>query len=141
MKIYYGMTMAIIADTGGILVLFDQSHPKHQATLDSLDERLIVPSLTLPEIDYLSHRLPRGAMRSFMASLLTQEFEYYELDLIDLQRANEIMNQYADAKVGLVDASVVAVAERLNINRILTIDQRHFSLFKPKNLGFLELLP
>lgn len=80
-------------------------------------------------------------MRSFMASLLTQEFEYYELDLIDLQRANEIMNQYADAKVGLVDASVVAVAERLNINRILTIDQRHFSLFKPKNLGFLELLP
>ncbi len=133
--------MAIIADTGGVLVLFDQSHPKHQATLDSLDERLIVPSLTLPEIDYLSYRLPRGAMRSFMASLLTQEFEYYELDLIDLQRANEIMNQYADAKVGLVDASVVAVAERLNINRILTIDQRHFSLFKPKNLGFLELLP
>lgn len=133
--------MAIIADTGGVLVLFDQSHPKHQATFDSLDERLIVPSLTLPEIDYLSHRLPRGAMRSFMASLLTQEFEYYELDLIDLQRANEIMNQYADANVGLVDASVVAVAERLNINRILTIDQRHFSMFKPKNLGFLELLP
>jgi uncharacterized protein len=135
------MTMAIIADTGGVLVLFDQSHPKHQATLDSLDERLIVPSLILPEIDYLSHRLPRGAMRSFMASLLTQEFEYYELDLTDLQRANEIMNQYADANVGLVDAAVVAVAERLSINRILTIDQRHFSMFKPKNLGFLELLP
>jgi uncharacterized protein len=133
--------MAVIADTGGVLVLLDQSHPKHQATLESLDERLIVPSLTLPEIDYLSHRLPRGAMRSFMASLLTKEFEYYELDLIDLQRSNEIMNQYADAKVGLVDACVVAVAERLKINRILTIDQRHFSLFKPRNLGFLELLP
>jgi uncharacterized protein len=135
------MTMAIIADTGGVLVLFDQSHPKHRETVDSLDERLIVPSLTLPEIDYLSHRLPKGAMRSFMASLLTQEFKYHELDLLDLQRANEIMNQYADANVGLVDAAVVAVAERLNINRVLTVDQRHFSMFKPKNLGFLELLP
>jgi uncharacterized protein len=41
----------------------------------------------------------------------------------------------------LVDAAVVAVAERLNIKRILTIDHRHFGLFKPKNLGFLELLP
>ncbi len=133
--------MAIIADTGGVLVLFDQSHPKHQATVESLDERLIVPSLILPEIDYLSRRLPRGAMRAFMSSLLTQEFEYFELDLPDLQRANEIMNQYADANVGLVDAAVVAVAERLNINRILTIDQRHFSMFKPRNLGFLELLP
>jgi hypothetical protein len=56
--------MAIIADTGGVLVLLDQSHPKHQMTFESLDERLIVPSLTLPEIDYLSSRLPRGAMRS-----------------------------------------------------------------------------
>jgi hypothetical protein len=67
--------MAIIADTDGILVLFDRNHPKHQATLEALDERLIVPSSILPEVDYLSSRLPRDAMRSFMAGLLTQEFE------------------------------------------------------------------
>ena len=133
--------MAVIADTGGVLVLLDRKHPKHQAAIESLDERLVVPSLILPELDYLSQRLPNGAMRSFMNSLLTREFEYYELDLLDLQRADEITNQYADANVGLVDATVVAVAERLGIRRILTIDQRHFSLFKPKNLGFLELLP
>ena len=133
--------MAIIADTGGVLVLLDRHHPKHQATLESLDERLIIPSLILPEVDYLSSRLPRGAMNSFMNSLLAKEFEYYELNLANLERAFEIMNQYADAKVGLVDAAVVAVAEALNINRILTIDQRHFSLFKPKNLKYLELLP
>jgi uncharacterized protein len=134
-------SMALIADTGGILVLLDRNHPKHQAAIESLDERLIVPSLILPEVDYLSSRLPRGAMAAFMRSLLTREFEYHELDLVDLERANEIMLQYSDANVGLVDAAVVAVAERLNINRILTIDQRHFALFKPKRLGFLELLP
>ena len=121
--------------------MLDRNHPKHQAALESLDERLIVPSLILPEVDYLSSRLPTGAMPAFMNSLLSQEFEYHELDLADLERANQIMTQYVDAKVGLVDAGVVAVAERLNIRRILTIDQRHFALFKPRNLGFLELLP
>lgn len=133
--------MAIIADTGGVLVMMDRRHPKHKAALESLDERLIIPSLILPEIDYLSSRLPPGAMNAFMKSLLAQEFEYYELNLNDLQRAQEIMIQYADARVGLVDAAVIAVAESLKINRILTIDNRHFSMFKPKGLGFLELLP
>ena len=133
--------MAIIADTGGVLVLMDRHHPKHQAAVEGLDERLVVPSMILPEIDYLSNRLPWGAMNLFMNSLLAREFDYYELNLNDLQRAHEIMNQYADAKVGLVDAAVVAVAEALKINRILTIDQRHFSMFKPKGLEFLELVP
>ena len=32
--------MAIIADTGGVLVMMDRRHPKHKAALDSLDERL-----------------------------------------------------------------------------------------------------
>jgi hypothetical protein len=61
--------MAIIADTGGVLVLLDRHHPKHQATLESLDERLIIPSLILPEVDYLSSRLPRGQNSSFKISI------------------------------------------------------------------------
>ena len=44
--------MAIIADTGGVLVMMDRRHPKHKAALESLDERLIITSLILPEIDY-----------------------------------------------------------------------------------------
>jgi uncharacterized protein len=134
--------MAIIADTGGILVLLDQDHPKHHAALEALDEPIIVPSIVLPEVDYLAmQRLPYGTNTAFLKSLLGGDFEYLELNLEDIRRATEIMNQYADARVGLVDAAVVAVAERLNINRILTIDHRHFSLFRPRNLGYLELLP
>jgi uncharacterized protein len=134
--------MAIIADTGGILVILDQDHPKHHAALEALDEPIIVPSIVLPEIDYLAtRRLPYGTNVAFLKSLLDGDFEYLEVSLEDIRRAQEIMTQYADAQVGLVDAAVVAVAERLKIRRILTIDHRHFSLFKPRNLGYLELLP
>jgi uncharacterized protein len=134
--------MAIIADTGGILVILDQDHPQHQRTLEALDERIIVPSIILPEIDYLaSQRLAYGTNTAFLKSLLNNDFEYLELNLEDIRRVHEIMQQYTDARIGLVHAAVVAVAERLRINRILTIDRRHFSMFKPRNLGFLELLP
>ena len=134
--------MPILADTGGVLVLLDRKDPKHQAAVASLDQKLIVPSIILAEVDYLaSRRLAHDAMSTFLTSLFIGEFDYYEVDLFDLQRADEIMRQYADAHVGLVDATVVAVAERLRINRILTIDRRHFSMFKPRNLNYLELLP
>src|SRR5450759_1331031 len=42
-------------------------------------------------------------------------------------RIVEILKQYADANIGFVDASLVAVAERLGINTIFTTDRRHFS--------------
>ena len=51
------------------------------------------------------------------------------------------MDTYADAEVGYVDASIVALAERYNLNRILTFDRRHFAMFRPKGLEYLELLP
>jgi hypothetical protein len=134
--------MAIIADTGGILVLLDRAHPLHERVLECLDERLIVPSLILPEVDYLaSRRLTPKAVNAFMGSLLAEELEYHELELRDLRRAFEIMTQYADAQVGLVDAAVVACAERLGVRRILTVDRRHFAMFKPRQLDYLELLP
>ncbi len=43
--------------------------------------------------------------------------------------------------IGIVDSSIVALAERYQIPRILTLDRRHFSLIQPKKLPYLELLP
>ena len=51
------------------------------------------------------------------------------------------MDAYPDLKIGLVDASVVAVAERLNISAIMTTDRRHFSVIRPQNCAAFTLLP
>jgi len=40
-----------------------------------------------------------------------------------------------------VDASIVAVGERLRINTILTTDRRHFSLFRPRHCRSFTILP
>lgn len=44
-------------------------------------------------------------------------------------------------KVDFVDCAIVAMAERLNIKRIMTVDQRHFSMFRPKHCPAFEIIP
>jgi hypothetical protein len=49
------------------------------------------------------------------------------IELEDIQQGVEIMMQYNGVPLGLVDASLIAVAERYQIQRILTLDRRHFN--------------
>lgn len=59
----------------------------------------------------------------------------------DLKRAAEILEQYDDKNIDLVDACVFAMAERLKIERILTVDRRHFGAFQPAHCPAFQLLP
>jgi uncharacterized protein len=43
--------------------------------------------------------------------------------------------------LGLADASVVAAAERLRVQRIFTLDERHFRAVQPRGWAHLILLP
>jgi predicted nucleic acid-binding protein len=36
---------------------------------------------------------------------------------------------------------IVAIAERLNITRVLTLDRRDFQLIRPKHCSAFEILP
>jgi predicted nucleic acid-binding protein len=44
-------------------------------------------------------------------------------------------------KLDFVDTLIVAIAERLNILRVLTLDRRDFHLIRPKHCGAFEILP
>jgi hypothetical protein len=65
--------------------------------------------------------------------------EPFTLD--DLSRAIEILEQYRDAEFGMVDATVMAMAERMKIKTILTIDRRDFSFFRPRHCDAFTLVP
>ena len=67
--------------------------------------------------------------------------EVEELTIADLRRSLDLMRRYEDAQIGFVDATVVAIAERLKLQRILTTDRRDFSLVRPCHCKQFELLP
>lgn len=59
----------------------------------------------------------------------------------DLERCIELQQTYADLRVGVVDASVLAAAERLGERKVATLDHRHFGTMRPRHVDALELLP
>jgi predicted nucleic acid-binding protein len=69
------------------------------------------------------------------------EYELVRTTEADLERAAEILEKYNDNNIDLVDAVIVAMAERLEIGKILTVDRRHFGVFKPKHCESFTLLP
>jgi predicted nucleic acid-binding protein len=69
------------------------------------------------------------------------EFELVHLTPADLTRTGALVLRYADFPLGGVDASVIAVAERFGVDRVATLDRRHFSVIKPSHVPALTLLP
>ncbi|MBI2193158.1 MAG: hypothetical protein HYU36_14355 [Planctomycetes bacterium] len=59
----------------------------------------------------------------------------------DLIRCRELVRRYRDLDLGLADAAVVAVAERLQIRRVLTLDEHEFRTMLPKDGRPFILLP
>lgn len=143
------MRPPIIADTGGLLRALARtsdgtaSFPEYETALTSA-ERVVVPALVLAEVDYFL-RQHRAAMRKLVAEIFDPKTRYeYELPVAsDVARALELDARFEDLKLGLVDGTVAAVAERRRIFRILTADRRDFSVIRvgPRFTRRLELVP
>lgn len=105
-------------------------------------EDVLVPVMVLPEVAYLlGRRIGPEAELAFTRAIIDGEFVLEGLAPEDVERAAELMGIYIDTPLGLVDACVVAAAERLDIVNVLTVDRRHFSLVRPRHVPSLKLLP
>ncbi|MEU9358018.1 PIN domain-containing protein [Streptomyces sp. NPDC048301] len=99
------------------------------------------PSAAQPGHDRgLLERWPR-VEAAFLGEVARGTFELVHLTPADLTRMGELILQYADFPLGGVDASVIAVAERFGVDRVATLDRRHFSVVKPAHVPALTLLP
>ena len=135
----------ILVDTGPLYAIADQDDGWHDRVRDFLQTvpmQLIVPVTILTEACYLmSVHLGASAELQFIRSVQRGEVKVEFLRREDLTRTVEVMDKYLDADLGFVDASVVAVAERLKIREILTTDRRHFSLVRPRHCANFVLKP
>lgn len=134
--------MTSLMDTGFILALLSPDDTHHEACRAVVDPEAVVPDAVLPELAYMVIRdVGYAPLIGFMQSLLRNPTRLVTTELDDLDRAVKLMGQYADSKVDFVDCMIVAVAERLNIVRILTVDQRDFRMIRPSHVPTFEILP
>jgi len=135
----------VIVDTGALYAMADRDdawHDRVKAYLLTQRETLIVPVTVLPEACYLLNTyIGQEAERQLLISILQGEMQLENLTNDDLERTANLLQQYADANIGCVDATLVAISERRMISRILTTDRRHFAMIRPRHRPFFELLP
>jgi predicted nucleic acid-binding protein len=77
----------------------------------------------------------------FLDAVAAGDFEVVNLASADFARMAELVRRYDDLPLGTTDASVIALAERLGIDEIATLDQRHFRVVRPHHVEALTLLP
>jgi predicted nucleic acid-binding protein len=143
------LSRPLIADTGGLLRGLARkptgkpSFPDYEAALTSASI-VIVPALVLAEVDHFL-REERAAMRKLIAEIFDPATRYeYELTLpSDVVRSLQIDAKFKELRLGLVDGTVAAVAERRKVYRVLTTDHRDFSTVRvgPRFTQALELVP
>lgn len=133
----------IVADTSAIVALVDADDDYHEAVREIFEEdpsAWIIPWATLPEVDYmLGAHVGRKAQEEFLDDLADDAYQLEWGEPADLERARALHTKYKALQLGLVDGIVMAIAERLRVNAIVTLDRRHFGVVAIK--GRPKLFP
>ncbi|MGI8945800.1 MAG: type II toxin-antitoxin system VapC family toxin [Thermoleophilaceae bacterium] len=137
--------MALVLDTGPLLAALDAADPDHPVCAELLiaaGEDLVVPGLVLAELDYWCHkRLSADVWLDFLDDLLAGAYRAEHAAPADLHRCRALQAEYADLGLGVVDASVLALVERLGEDKLATLDHRHFNAVRPRHRAAIRLLP
>jgi hypothetical protein len=138
----------ILVDTGPLVAAADADEEHHRACVDlfadlrSARQPLLISPLVIAEVAYMLSRFGGSvAEAEFLRSIRAGEFELLALTSTDLDRMIELVETYADMGLGSTDASVIALAERLGVTDVATLDRRHFGAVRPSHVVALTLLP
>lgn len=136
---------ALVCDTSGVLAALDTADPAHgtcRAAVESWVGPLVLSPLVLAELDFLVRaRLGAEAARRLADDVAAGAYRLESLGADDVARCVAVDRAHSDVGVGLADASLVVLADRLMTTTLLTLDERHFRVLRPTVGGSFRLLP
>ena len=137
--------MVIVLDTSGLLAAIDSSQRFHEAAREALGEAegpLILSPFVLAELDYmLGTRVGSGAQLALLEEVELETYRLAQFSTGDISEARRTMDQYADLRISLADASNVVLAHRYGTLDVLTLDERHFRTLRGTGGRPFRLLP
>lgn len=137
--------MNAIVDSGFVIAVASPRDKWHKRCVEVYDQQQGVLFLPQPALSEIAHLVVRiGGYRemiNFLKNLPKAKYQVAPLLDDDIQRTAEVLEKYVDSRLDFVDAGIIALAERLNINRILTIDRRDFLIVRPRHIKRFDVLP
>ncbi len=124
----------ILLDTGPIVALFDRADDSHRPCVEVLKSIVEPLGTTVPVLTEAFHLLSPGSVgaANLIHFIADGGLTLWFLDPETMERAFELMQQYADHPMDLADASLVAMAEAENLHKVFTIDRRDFAAYRIK---------
>ncbi len=128
----------IVVDTSLVYALLDARDRRHGeavAWYESEDADLATTPLVLAEIDHLAAtRAGEAALEAFRRDIAAGAY-FLEWWPAAAREIVAIANRYRDLRLSLADASLVALAARIETTTIATFDHRHFRAVRPLSGG------
>jgi len=135
----------ILVDTGPLVAAANRKDADHDASVKALagaQAPRLVPGLVIAEVAYLLARDAGASVEAaFLRSVGAGFLALVEPTIEDLARAADLVEQYSDLPLGTTDACLVAIAERMQITELATLDRRHFSVVRPNHTEAFTLVP
>jgi predicted nucleic acid-binding protein len=134
----------LVVDTSVLLAAADDADPDHQACAEAIQNKgpLVTTALVIAETAYLIGRqLGAAAEARFFRAVADGELQIETITPADARRIAELIETYADLGLGGTDASLIAIAERMKLRTLATLDRRHFSVVRPHHAAAFELVP
>ena len=137
--------MAYLLDSGFLFGFIDETDKNNEQIgeiLENIIEPIVLPVPAITEVAYfVSKYLGVVALANFLDETSQTDFVLETPTSEDYKRAADVLRKYNDANIDFVDALIMAIAERLKITKILTVDRRHFGMFRPAHCEAFEILP
>lgn len=138
----------ILFDTGPIVAAAFRSEAHFEVCTELFTglrlagRQFLLLATVAAEVGYMLNRLGGPEREAgFLAGVADGAFELVDLTKADYARMAGLVAQYDDMHLGTTDASVIALAERLGITEIATLDRRQFTAVRPRHVEAFKLLP
>jgi uncharacterized protein len=132
-----------LVDAGPLIAYLDEREPQHERVaerLEAFDGHLATTSAVITETMHFVAAGRRGPRR--LADLVSGS----AMDVFDFSRPPELneavalMEKYADTPMDYADATLVLLAEALDVRDVLTLDVRGFSTYRTRAARPLRLV-
>lgn len=130
-----------VIDSGPLIALFDRDDDFHEPVCDFLRNYIGTLHSTLAVLTEVSHLLDFSvqAQLDFLSWVQAGGVTLHSIDSDDLSRICELTKKYSDLPMDFADATLVHIAEREKINKVISID-RDFYIYRKNNRQALDNL-
>lgn len=135
----------ILADSGVFIAAANAKDRHHSACADLVRSRnghILVSPLVIAEVSFMIGKWGgTSAKAAFLDSFASGSLILATLTPTDISRMAEVLRKYAELDLDAADASIIALAERLRITTIATVDHRDFTVVRPLHTKAFDLVP